>query len=136
MGKDLSKLTPEELIRLAKNPIAKKTLKSNLSPIKDFIISEGLVAGDTQIPALTVYDRYFLWCKSLSITPFTITRFFIEFKHYFERIKTRSAVCYLLDQNGFDLSPSYQKILAEEYGKRNSSGKKRRKKEVKTEKGQ
>jgi hypothetical protein len=49
MTKDLSQLTPEQLMDLAKNPI-KETRKTKFSPVKEFIVSAGITAGDYPIP--------------------------------------------------------------------------------------
>lgn len=133
--KDLSQLTPEELMALAKNPIKAKKQK-NLSPIKEFIISEDISAGTEKIAGVLVYDRYTTWCKAMSIKPFTMTKFFTEFVHYFEKKRSTSGVAYMLNPKGFDLAPEKLRKLNAEYQKRISRNvnKKKNKKEDHEEK--
>ncbi len=133
MSKDMSNLTPEQLMDLAKLPI-KKSKDKNMSPVKEFIVSEDLTPGDERIPGLVIYDRYATWCKNNSITRLSIVKFFNEFKFYFTKKQTKSGVFYSMSSDGFDLSPEKLKILAAAYGKRISkNGKKKNKEETQQE---
>jgi hypothetical protein len=127
MTKDLSQLTPEQLMDLAKNPI-KETRKTKFSPVKEFIVSAGITAGDYPIPGLIVYDRYRSWCKSYSITPITNYSFFLEFKLHFTRKVKVDGKYYLLNPEGFDLSPQHLSKLRSEHRKRTSYGSSKKKK--------
>ena len=127
MSKDLSQLTPEQLMELAKNPV-KDTRKRNLSPVREFIVSANIVAGDYAIPGLIIYDRYRQWCKANSIVPITNYSFFLEFKLHFTRKVKVDGKYYLLSPEGFDLSPAHLSKLKLEHGKRISNGSNKKKK--------
>lgn len=127
LSKDMSTLTPAELMEIAKKPIKRKK-ESNLSPIKDFIISEGIVVGDAPISALIVYDRYLTWCRNYVMNAISMTIFLREFKFHFNKIRKSSKHFYMLDPKGFDLTKEAGKVLSEQYMKRISRGKKKNKK--------
>lgn len=127
-SRDLSTLSPEELMELAKNPI-KKEKDKNLSPVKAFIVSEDLQKGETQVPGIVVYDRYSEWCENNSIERLSVTAFFKEFKFYFTKKVTKFGAVYLLDSEGFDLSVEHKKILSDQRRKRISRNAKKTQKE-------
>lgn len=128
---NLSKLTNQELMELAKKPLKdnNKELKK-LPVIRQFIISEKIVEDDTLIPAMVIYDRYERWAFGNGYKILTVTKFFMEFKKYFQKVISNSGSYYKLSPKGFDLSEQHlqevnAKFLKE---KRISNGKKEDKK--------
>lgn len=114
---NLTKLTAQELMELAKKPLKDndKSLKK-LPIVRQFIISEKIVQGDYNIPAMLVYDRFKKWCFIHGYRIITVTAFFRQFKLYFPRI-SKKGTKYALSPEGFDLSEQYIKQVNTEYMK-------------------
>lgn len=133
MGKDLSKLTTEQLMDLAKNPIQEKR-KTRFSPVKEFILSEKIVAGDYPIPGVVIYDRYTTWARANSLDILTQHKFFMELKHHFVKKTKADGKHYMISPTGFDLSPQHHSQLKEEHRKRISNGQENKAKKKKIKK--
>jgi hypothetical protein len=128
--KDLSKLTPEELMEIAKLPL-KDDGKKTLPPVKAFIVGDGIQEGEDLIPAALVYDRYQTWAKINNIEDVGIVKFFKDLQIYFTKIRKTYGYFYKMSQNGFDLSPEHIEYVNSKTVKRNSSGWKKRQKKKK-----
>ena len=129
---NLTKLTPKELMELAKKPLKDndKTLKK-LPVIRQFIISEKIRQDEYKIPAILIFDRYKKWAFTHGYKVLSITKFFIEFKKFFEKSVTNKGATYKISPEGFDLSDQYLQEVNAKYlkEKRISNGKKEAKKE-------
>lgn len=127
----LTKLSNQELMELAKKPLKEnnKDLKK-LPVIRQFIISEKITEDDVLIPAMIVYNRYETWAFGNGYKVLSVTKFFMEFKKYFQKVVSNTGSYYKLSPKGFDLSEQHlqevnAKFLKE---KRISHGKKENKK--------
>lgn len=131
MSKDLSQLTPEELINLAKNPI-QDNRKVDKNPVKEFILGNKVEPGDYPVSALIIYDRYYNWCKANAIKPITERLFFMELKHHFPKKVTRYGIFYTVSPKGFDLSGDHLSKLKAQFRKRNSAHGRKKKDKAKS----
>lgn len=104
MAKDISELSVEELMALAKKKIDKQDDVKHLSDVHQFILAENLKRGEIPIPAFMIYNRYIKWVDSMNRIALSNQKFFREFKHYFTRTQDRYGIYYLMQANGFDLS--------------------------------
>lgn len=123
-SKDLSTLTPEELMVIAQNPI-KDDKNKDLDPIARFIIAENLKKGEVTIPASVIFNRYLKWSAAYNVQPLANAKFFNKFKSYFQKVHLMGGSHYLMSSEGFDLSPQNIKKSSSQV-KRNSNGKKKK----------
>ena len=125
---DLKKLSPEQLMQIAKHPIKEDEYKK-LPPVKRFIVSDKLEDGKEAIPAALIYDRYVKWCNIYKLKPLSIPQFFKEFAKHFNKVRLQKGNGYILSPKGFDLSPQGIAEVNERYTapkKRISNGKKKK----------
>lgn len=109
MSEDLSKLTPEQLIELAKSALQNpddQTLK-NLSSVKRFIISEDIQSGKEKLQAIVIFARYYTWCAVNNEVVIQQSKFFQELQLYLQRKVTGKGVFYYVNPTGFNLSKEY-----------------------------
>lgn len=132
--KDLSKLSAQELMALAKNQLKEdKSDLKKLSIIRQFIISDGIKQGDYNIPAILIYDRYRKWCKVNNSSPLSLSKFFSDFKLYFKKIRLTKGMGYQMSPAGFDLSDEYLQEVNKKYLKKRTSYGKTKKEKQKEE---
>lgn len=106
MSKDVNTLTPEELMEIAKLKIKDDELK-DLSPVKRFIVSEGISKGNYAVQAAIIYLRYEKWCHIFIQPVLSESKFFKEFAQYFEKKRDPAGMMYVLDNEGFDSMTNY-----------------------------
>jgi hypothetical protein len=126
---DYSKLSIEQLIAVAKNPIKKKLEKQTGSMIDRFISDEKLSTGTVRIHVAIIYDRYVKWCSYNNRIPVKVKEFSTEFKFYFPKVSNKNGVFYVLSPDGFNISMENQAINKEKYTKKAkgfASGKKKK----------
>lgn len=121
MAKDVSKLSVEELMEIAKLPV--KPLPKKMSPAKQFIIADGLEQGTDHIPASVIYARYTNWAKAANLEPITSGKFFKEFRLYFKKIIRQNISHYILSVKGFNMALEEIYISKTTSEKRTSRGK-------------
>lgn len=125
MSKDLSILTPEQLMEIAQNPIKNDKLK-DLDPLVRFIISENLKKGDIPVIFSVIFGRYLKWCDAYNVDPGSSISFAKKLKAHFQKVHLMGGSHYLLSSEGFDLSPQNIEHCNSQV-KRNSNGKKKKK---------
>lgn len=108
---NLNKLSIQELMEIAKNPIKEVDEFKHLPPVRRFIASDKIQNGEYRIPANLIYDRYLKWCLRSKVESISAVKFFQELALYFNKIKTNQGYSYLMNPEGFDLSPEYLKIV-------------------------
>lgn len=132
MTKKVSEMSLQELMEIAKNPIKEDEFRK-LTPVKRFVMADGVEVGDYKMPAALIYDRYVKWAEKYKVRPLNKVEFFKEFAKYFNKSRTSDGFVYMTSTKGFDLSPDYLAIIKEQHkvtkGKRTSSGGKKAKKE-------
>lgn len=133
MSSNLKTLSLEELATLAKQPTKEDELK-DLTPIRRFIVSDGIVEGTYKIPASMIYQRYLKWCSLFNQEPVIQKNFFMEFKNYFNKVKIYGGWAYQMGVNGFDLSAENIQNVAPGYSRRNSNYVKNQKEQSKAKK--
>lgn len=139
MSQDLSKLTPQELIELAKKGLEQpqdNSLKS-LSSVNRFIISENIQSGKEKIPAIIIYARYYTWASINNEDIISQPKFFQELQLYLVRKATGKGVFYFVNPTGFNLSKEYfiqakQKHLAVKRNSRDKTKSERKKEKKET----
>lgn len=123
--KDLSTLTPEELMKIAQNPIKDDKTK-DLDPVARFIISDNIKKGDIPIPAAVIFNRFLKWSAAYNVQPISSIKFFSKLKSHFQKVHLMNGSHYLMSSEGFDLSPQNIEQSTRQV-KRNSNGKKKKK---------
>lgn len=100
--KVVHELSVEDLIKLAqgsKEPV----VMEELTEASKFIYALNIRHGDDRIPAQLIYYTYKQW-KGWDKRPQPKPFFFRDFTKYFEQIRTKEGISYLLDPKPFDLS--------------------------------
>ena len=126
----MNKMTIEELMEIAKNPLKEVDEFKHLPPVRRFIASDKIEHGDVKIPANLIYDRYLKWAANSKLETISNVKFFQELALYFNKIRTTEGYAYLMSPSGFNMSPEYLKLINADR-KRISNGKKKTKKERK-----
>ena len=123
---DQTKLSIEELMEIAKHPLKDDGTK-DLPPVKRFIVSTGISADKTLVPASLIWDKYITWAEHNKVHSLPLTTFFRDFKNYFDQKTTNKGSHYLISQNGFDLSAENLALVNSSHvtAKRTSNGKKK-----------
>ncbi len=122
---NINKLSIEELMAIAKQPIKENDEFKHLPPVRRFIASDKIAYGDVKIPAMLVYDRYIKWANNNKIEVLSKVKFFQELALYFTKIKVTNGFVYLMGPDGFNLSPEYLELINADR-KRNFHGKKKK----------
>lgn len=100
--KIVHELSIDELIRLAQQspgPI----MADELTEASKFIYALNIRHGDERIPAQLIYYTYKQW-KGWDKRPQPKPFFFRDFSKYFEQVRSKEGMNYLLDPKSFDLS--------------------------------
>lgn len=102
MSKNLSDLSNDELMKIAKIPV-KEDNNKDLPPAQRFIVSEAIKGGDYRVQTILVYHRYVLWCEKYNQVILSKPKFYREFEIYFKKFRAPdgNAWCYALDREGF-----------------------------------
>lgn len=101
--KEVYDLSVEELIKLAGgNKPAEHEVKEATEAAK-FIYALNVRHGDERISAQLIYYTYKQW-KGWERKPQPKPFFFRDFSKYFEQVRTKDGISYLLDPRSFDLS--------------------------------
>lgn len=122
----LGKLSIQELMEIAKNPIKEEDEFKHLPPVRRFIVSDKIQHGDYKIPAILIYDRYARWANKHKLEIISQVKFFKELALYFNKIRISEGFAYIMSPEGFNLSPDYLHIVNNR--KRNSNGKNKKNK--------
>ena len=96
-------LSVEELIALAEGSKPVEHKVEEATEAAKFIYALNIRHGDARIPAQLIYYTYKQWkgwSNKYQPKPF----FFREFTKYFEQVRTKEGISYLLDPKPFDLS--------------------------------
>jgi hypothetical protein len=109
MSKDLSHLSTEELMQIAKIKV-KEDENHDLPPAKRFIVSANIKSGNYKVPTTIVYQRYTEWCREYNLEVLSKIAFFREFDLYFRRSRLNGGKgqAYTLDCEGFAISDIYK----------------------------
>lgn len=100
--KNIYELSVEELIQLAQES-AEPVVMEELTEASKFIYANNIRHGDVKIPAQLIYYTYKQW-KGWDRKPQPKPYFFRDFSKYFEQVRTKEGMTYLLDPKPFDLS--------------------------------
>lgn len=100
--KILHELSVEDLIRLAQGS-TEPVVMEELTEASKFIYALNIRHGDERIPAQLIYFTYKQW-KGWDKKPQPKPFFFRDFTKYFEQVRTKDGISYLLDPKPFDLS--------------------------------
>lgn len=100
--KIVHELSVEDLIKLAGGNKPSNEVKDVTEAAK-FIYALNLRHGDVRIPAQLIYYTYKQW-KGWDKRPQPKPFFFRDFTTYFEQVRTKEGMSYLLDPKPFDLS--------------------------------
>ena len=101
--KVVHELSVEDLIKLASGATAKDHEVGEATEAAKFIYALNIRHGDERIPAQLIYYTYKQWKgwdNKYQPKPF----FFRDFSKYFEQVRTKEGISYLLDPKPFDLS--------------------------------
>lgn len=91
----------EDLIKIAKTPTKKKIKPTEAySDARKFVLEFKISSGKHEIQASMLYKMYKMWKGKKAVTS---TRFFIDFKPYFDRIQRVKGTFYLLNMSALDL---------------------------------
>lgn len=101
--KVLHELSIEELINLANEAKTDEPKVQEATEAAKFIYALTIRHGDVRIPAQLIYYAYREW-KGWSNKPQPKPFFFRDFTKYFESVRTKEGISYLLDPKPFDLS--------------------------------
>lgn len=95
-------LSTEDLIKLASGATVDEN-ELQITESAKFIYSLNIRHGDIKIPAQLIYYTYKQW-KGWDKKPQPKPYFFRDFSKYFEQVRTKDGINYLLDPKPFDLS--------------------------------
>jgi hypothetical protein len=117
-------LSVEELIQLASGAKPSDIKVKEATEAAKFIYALNIRHGDVRIPAQLIYYTYKQWKgwdHKYQPKPF----FFRDFTTYFEQVRTKEGISYLLDPKPFDLSQETYWLLRKDI--REQKAKKRKK---------
>lgn len=100
--KVVHELSIEDLIKLAQGS-NEPVVMDELTEASKFIYALNIRNGDIKIPAQLIYYTYKQW-KGWDKRPQPKPFFFRDFTKYFEQVRTKDGISYLLDPKPFDLS--------------------------------
>lgn len=123
--KIVHELSVEDLIRLAQET-TQPVVMDELTEASKFIYALNIRHGDERIPAQLIYYTYKQW-KGWDKRPQPKPYFFRDFSKYFEQVRSKDGMNYLLDPKSFDLSQEAYWLSRKDHREQQQKAKKSKK---------